>query len=575
MHCERCGASILPTDKFCIKCGDRLSHREYGPSPTSVVTSDLVSRVRAWKSTWTGKSTPELSQFQRLAKTFTSPRRTFADIRRSPKCWLPFAFIMLYAFGLSLEPQLEAAPYFKAYISDHINNTETLTPRQQDVVEITEKMFFIGTPAIVILCWGGGALVLWVLSKVVIKGAANYPQVLAVCAFSSMPTIMNSLVGELLAFQMYETSPTFRNSPLDPTNAASAGVPHWVVFFNVALNQGVSIWSLVLLVIGIIIVSDVGTTPIGVTLRTWSAHVGPRWTKLAQGSTTLVVAILIVLWVVVYPFIETKGVPTTVVNSVERPTATAAPNNAPLASPLPQSPSSDGSDTAESAPSPGTVQESMEMDGTVGTYRVGLNYTVRDGTDLVAAHYFYASQLKDIQLTGAVQGQTVDFKGNDGSVFHLHFVGNGSNGTEPLTFRNSIGLSGTWALGSRMLPVILTGGYSTANPGQRLYADVTDEPDAEFEAMVQAAKSAILSGDSHLVAKYVDFPLRVNTDNRHLVLHNFVELDENWSSVFPTALIEKIRLEVPHEMFVHEGQVMLGQGELWFDDKGLESVNVE
>lgn len=96
---------------------------------------------------------------------------------------------------------------------------------------------------------------------------------------------------------------------------------------------------------------------------------------------------------------------------------------------------------------------SVEMHGTVGSYRVGLNYTVRNKTELVAAHYFYASQLKDIRLTGAVQGEAVDLKGEDGSSFHLHFVGNGSNGAEPLTFYNSVGLTGTWKLASRSLSV--------------------------------------------------------------------------------------------------------------------------
>ena len=114
-----------------------------------------------------------------------------------------------------------------------------------------------------------------------------------------------------------------------------------------------------------------------------------------------------------------------------------------------------------------TNLSSTEMQGTIGQYRVGLNYTVRNNTELVVAHYFYASQLKNIALTGSVEGENVEFKGEDGSVFHLHFVGNGSNGSDPLTFYNSIGLSGIWVLGSHTLPVKLQGEYGTPNPGQR------------------------------------------------------------------------------------------------------------
>jgi hypothetical protein len=56
----------------------------------------------------------------------------------------------------------------------------------------------------------------------------------------------------------------------------------------------------------------------------------------------------------------------------------------------------------------------MEARGTVGAYTIGLNYTVRDHTELVAAHYFYASQLKDIPLKGSVQGELVELQGTDG-----------------------------------------------------------------------------------------------------------------------------------------------------------------
>ena len=52
------------------------------------------------------------------------------------------------------------------------------------------------------------------------------------------------------------------------------------------------------------------------------------------------------------------------------------------------------------AQTPETTLTSMTMQGTIGPYRVGVNYTVRDNTEMVAAHYFYVSQGKDIALTG-------------------------------------------------------------------------------------------------------------------------------------------------------------------------------
>jgi len=39
--------------------------------------------------------------------------------------------------------------------------------------------------------------------------------------------------------------------------------------------------------------------------------------------------------------------------------------------------------------------------------------------------------------------------------------------------------------------------------------------------------------------------------------------------VFSPAFIAKLREDIPHEMFVDEGEAMLGQGQLWFDGRGL------
>lgn len=105
--------------------------------------------------------------------------------------------------------------------------------------------------------------------------------------------------------------------------------------------------------------------------------------------------------------------------------------------------------------------ESMEARGTIGSYPIGLNYTVCRNTEFVAAHYFYVSQLKNIALTGPVSGESVELEATDGSMFRLHFVGNGSNGNQPLTFYNSIGLDGSWSLHGRDLPVKLQFEHST------------------------------------------------------------------------------------------------------------------
>ena len=64
---------------------------------------------------------------------------------------------------------------------------------------------------------------------------------------------------------------------------------------------------------------------------------------------------------------------------------------------------------------------SMELVGTIGPYRVGANLTLQDYTQVTGGHYFYATKLTDIPLTGNVEGGQVEMQrrvlGNAGSFF--------------------------------------------------------------------------------------------------------------------------------------------------------------
>lgn len=39
-------------------------------------------------------------------------------------------------------------------------------------------------------------------------------------------------------------------------------------------------------------------------------------------------------------------------------------------------------------------------------------------------------------------------------------------------------------------------------------------------------------------------------------------------------MIAKLQAALPHDMFVHEGMAMIGDGGAWFDSKGLAVLNL-
>src|SRR6476620_5617156 len=104
-----------------------------------------------------------------------------------------------------------------------------------------------------------------------------------------------------------------------------------------------------------------------------------------------------------------------------------------------------------SVPTPGwaaTGESLAGLAGTVGHNKVGMSLGLKGDSAITGGHYFYVHYLKDIALTGSIQGGEVTLKAVDGGTFQLRFKGNGSEGGKPVNFSNSVGLEGTWSKGS-------------------------------------------------------------------------------------------------------------------------------
>lgn len=212
----------------------------------------------------------------------------------------------------------------------------------------------------------------------------------------------------------------------------------------------------------------------------------------------------------------------------------------------------------------------LEVTGTIGPYAVGGLLTIENRNVFVSGHYFYASKLIDIPLTGTETGSELTLTEPGGGTFKLHLTGNGSNGSAPLDFGNSTGLAGTWTGGGKTLPVKL--GFDYDLPASPMYADVTQESDAAYEARVGRFLKAVLAGDKQAAAAGVSYPLSVS--GKHpFTIKTPAALIAHWGAIFTPALMAEIKAAVPHEMFVHEGNAMVSGGAVWFDAKGATAIN--
>lgn len=217
----------------------------------------------------------------------------------------------------------------------------------------------------------------------------------------------------------------------------------------------------------------------------------------------------------------------------------------------------------------------LSFTGTVGQSRIGMTLLVNAAGNIIGGHYFYASDLKDIPLRIGTQGSGIILFAPEGGQFALRFKGNGSEAGKPLNFRNSVGMEGRWMKNDSSYPVTLQMEQSSEGPANaRWYQDVISESDAVFEAGVQNFYKAVLAGDHNTAARYVDFPLRVNHNGKSLMVNSAAQLSAQWDQIFTPACLDAFRNAMPHDMFVHNGQVMLGDGIAWFGPKGAQVINV-
>lgn len=217
----------------------------------------------------------------------------------------------------------------------------------------------------------------------------------------------------------------------------------------------------------------------------------------------------------------------------------------------------------------------VSFTGSVGKSKIGLTLLVNGAGVIAGGHYFYAEDLKDIPLTAGTQSTGIVLFDPEGGQFALRFKGNGSEAGKPLDFHNSVGMEGRWMKNDSSYPVVLQMQQSSEGlANARWYEGVTSESDAAFETKVQCFYKAVLAGDRATAVRYIAFPLRVNQNGKGRTLRTAAEVSAQWDQIFTPACIDAFKQAMPHDMFVHNGEAMLGNGVAWFGAKGARVINI-
>ena len=227
--------------------------------------------------------TPGLSQWERVANTFTAPSKTFEDIKRGHRSWwLPFIIIAIVGYILF------AAIAFKIGMQTVVDNQIRLDPKAEERLaqaspaqrEMSTKIsmgitqgVFIGNPLLVLAGVAVLSLGLWGTINFVFGGKAKYGSIFAVWMYASLPTIIKTLLGTVViyagaapeSFNIKNFAPTNAGAFLNPLETNKA-------LYSLATSIDViTIWTLVLLGIGTSLVAGVKRTSGFIAVFGWWA----------------------------------------------------------------------------------------------------------------------------------------------------------------------------------------------------------------------------------------------------------------------------------------------------------------
>jgi hypothetical protein len=174
--------------------------------------------------------TPGLSQWERVANTFTAPSKTFEDIKRGHRSWwLPFIIIAIVGYILF------AAIAFKIGMQTVVDNQIRLDPKAEERLaqaspaqrEMSTKIsmgitqgVFIGNPLLVLAGVAVLSLGLWGTINFVFGGKAKYGSIFAVWMYASLPTIIKTLLGTVVIYAGAAPE-SFNIKNFAPTNAGA------------------------------------------------------------------------------------------------------------------------------------------------------------------------------------------------------------------------------------------------------------------------------------------------------------------------------------------------------------------
>ena len=210
-----------------------------------------------------------LSQWQRVAYTFTAPSKTFADIKRGNRSWwMPLiitavsGYILFAAITVKVSWNQVADNVLRADAKAQERLASAPPEARETALKWTQYSIeggFAAGPALMLAVVALGSLGLWGTINFVFGGKATFANIFVVWMYADLPRIIKSLLGAIAIFAGGEPE-SFNLENFAPTNVGaflSQQETSKALYVLASWLDATTIWSLVLLAIGTATVAGV------------------------------------------------------------------------------------------------------------------------------------------------------------------------------------------------------------------------------------------------------------------------------------------------------------------------------
>ena len=237
-------------------------------------------------------ATHGLSDIARVVDTFVAPSRTFTDIRRSSRWWLPYvigiavAYFFLFAvqrqvgWSQIVDNQIKASPKMQESFANL--EASQLAEKKQQIAAFTKYSFY-GVPILNLIFAAIAASVLLATINFGFGGEATFGRMFAVWIYATLPLSLQALLGAGVLFA--GVSP----EQFQLQNAVGTNLGYYLAadtakgLMTLATSFDVmTIWVLILLVIGCSIIGNIKRSSAAIAVVGW-------WVLIVLARTALAI----------------------------------------------------------------------------------------------------------------------------------------------------------------------------------------------------------------------------------------------------------------------------------------------